>query len=111
MKSKQLPFKLTPDEKLRLETIAPFFKLEVEKDFEEKVIGIKSTEPAAPLFVEITGENGHYRLMSEICDRALRWIPFKRTMSAKESLLLQPDSKLKRIGELYDRWLSQGSPK
>lgn len=107
--NKKPPFELTADEKKRLELIATFFSISVESS--DSTLLIRSNKEGCNLDLKEPMELAHYRLFSEICDRALRWIPFKRTVSAKDSLFLLSDAKLKRIGELFDRWHSMGCPK
>ena len=46
---------------------------------------------------------GHARLLAEICELTLYWIPFSMSESCATTLLSHSDQRLARIAELYHR--------
>lgn len=104
------PFSLSDEEKDRLERIAKYFSLNLEV-LSGNLAKLESTTPHSPLYTELPVDDIHFRLLAEIGGRSLRWIPFKKEVSIKETVLGLPDDRLRRIGQLYDKWLAQGCPR
>lgn len=93
-------FSLSENDRHRLEKLAPHFNLGFEAwsnitwalypDACERTGGIVLNENVA-----------HRRLLSELCSRAARWLPFRLGESCRDTLLGLTDARLRRIAQLY----------
>ena len=99
-------FKLTQEDKRRLESVAPWFNLSLQVIGNDSAEIVLDTTSQSPVLV-VNMDNAHKRLMAEVCSRAGPWVYFHVGMSCRDSLGELTDLRLRRIGDLYRLRLTQ----
>lgn len=105
--SKSIADQLTTDDKRRLENIAKLFDIEFLPQQNGTVLLRVGPHPQEYL---VSAEKAHVRLFTELCSKTVRWVYFHPKESAITSLLGQTDARLRRIAELYAKWMRDAGP-
>jgi hypothetical protein len=50
------------------------------------------------------------RLATELCSKTLRWVYYRPDRCCVDTFLALSDRKIRRLGELYQRWKAAGFP-
>ena len=95
-------FTLTSEDKIRLQNLAPLFDIDFRK-IDEQTCALRTTAGANALEVELPASIAYRRLLSEICEKTVPWIPFHLKESCRDSLLGRSDANLARVAVLYAR--------
>lgn len=101
-------FKLTDEEKVRLEDIAPWFNISLRTLSKECAEILLDTRNGTQTIV-VNMDIAHRRLMTEVCSRAVPWVHFHFGKSCRASLFELSDARLRRIGDLYRAHLAQSA--
>ena len=98
--------RLTDDAYARLSRIAPLFDIEI------RYIGDSEVELSGPGFsgewLVLPEDLARLRLVAELCEQTLRWVPYSFKEPADVTLLNHPDTRLERIAFLRRRAIEQG---
>lgn len=87
-------------DKARLESIAPLFDIEfrVLDSFRCEIV---VRDGPATRVVEVAIQRAYTRLLTEICSKTINWVYFRGAEHCGKTLLGLPDTKIKRIAQLY----------
>lgn len=94
-----IPHKFTQDEVERLYRLAPLF--DVSTVHREGVVAICVKDGPVQRTVELPECLAHVRVLTELCEKTLRWVYFHEGEHCARSLLSLTDTRLHRLAELY----------
>lgn len=98
--------RLSDEAYARLSRIAPLFDIEI------RDIGDCEVELSGPGFsgewLILPEDLARLRLVAELCEQTLRWVPYSFKEPADVTLLSHPDARLERIAFLRRRAIEQG---
>ncbi|WP_041377714.1 hypothetical protein [Polaromonas naphthalenivorans] len=95
-------FPLTAEDKTRLQNLAPLFDIHFRK-MDEQTCVLRTMAGAGALELKLPASLAYRRLLSELCEKTVPWIPFHLKESCRDSLLGRSDANLARVAVLYAR--------
>lgn len=89
----------TSEEVERLYRLAPLFDVTAVRSNDKVHLSVK--DGPVQRTVELPACHAHVRVLSELCEKTIRWVYFHEGEHCARSLLSLPDARLHRLAELY----------
>lgn len=91
---------LSPSDVERLYRIAPWFDVHAQA-LDGGFVQIRVDEGPLSRVATVTAKQAVWRVLTEVCEKTLRWVYFHEGEHCAQSLLRHTDARLQRIAELY----------
>lgn len=98
--SRALSFEFTNERIERLVAVAAHFDIRVVRQ-DEHFTELSILDNGVGRSCTVPTSRAHLRILTELCEKTVRWVYFHDGMHCAHSLLSLPDSRLMRLAELY----------